>query len=289
MVIKRQLAFTGYSMPELVGDAYDCYVKAYGPDRYQRYLDPKGTFHGGVPPQKEFGEIRNVDLPAFFHRPEHDVESLYWSIVSALLLVKPKSAPKEDYASSSSVITWDHLLGHNIPNEPVRGSDTRDVIMEMDLDSWTDHFHNDMADVALLLFQISKHVRCEYAMWEGNLQQDHLHEAVQRLILDYLVKHRENPIELDPDNLRPTKGEPPKLTAMAATYITSRETGESGTRGTGNRICKSLRGSRGGKGSKHNTGRAAAKRPSQNAVAGPSRQSRDRAPASGKTSCPNYT
>ena len=61
-----------------------------------------------------------------------------------------------------------------------------------------------MKDVGTLLWQISRHVAPEYVLWGDGLQPDHLHEAVQRLILQFLVDHKD-PIELELDYLRPIR------------------------------------------------------------------------------------
>lgn len=62
-----------------------------------------------------------------------------------------------------------------------------------------------MADIAILLGSIAEQVSPEYAYWPVQPPEDHLHEAIQRLILQYLVDHRDSDIALDPDNLRPTQ------------------------------------------------------------------------------------
>ena len=75
-------------MPELSDEARMLYVRAHGEERYERYNDKDGTRHGAIPPDMD----QEFDPPPqFFHRPEHDVESVYWSMVSALLRVHPRA------------------------------------------------------------------------------------------------------------------------------------------------------------------------------------------------------
>ncbi|TBU63616.1 hypothetical protein BD310DRAFT_916793 [Dichomitus squalens] len=201
-------ALKGKPMPRLTGDALYLYATAYGQERYDRYNDEPGSpkCHGGLPPSLDPDDFDDKRKPRFFHRPEHDVESVYWTMVYALLRAQPAAAPRERYASESSANVWNILLSHRIPAEHSRNVENRGNIINGLRSAWLELFDPIMHDVALLLWQISQHVRSEYAWWtwEGNFQPDHLHEAVQRLILQYLVNHRDNPIKLDPRRPRPT-------------------------------------------------------------------------------------
>ncbi len=186
-------------MPELSDEARTLYVSAYGGARYERYNDRNGTCHGACPPDidEEF-----ETAPQFRHRPEHDVESVYWSMVSVLLRVHPKGVDKEAQAADNMINTWTILLSHRIPKQGFLDSDPREMVIRKTRDAWRGLFPDEMKDVGTLLWKISRHVVPEYALWDDGLQPDHLHEAVQRLILQYLVDHKTT-IELEPDYLRP--------------------------------------------------------------------------------------
>ncbi len=186
-------------MPELSDEARTLYVSAYGGARYERYNDRNGTCHGARPPDayKEF-----KTAPQFHHRPEHDVESVYWSMVSALSRVHPKGVDKEAQAADNMTSTWSILLSHKIPNRGLRRADPRQTIITQARDAWEDLFLDDMKDIGTLLWKISQHIIADYALWDDGLEPDHLHEAVQRLILQHLIDHK-TPIELEPDYLRP--------------------------------------------------------------------------------------
>ena len=198
-------------MPRLTGDALQLYVAAYGQERYDLYTDqPEAhTCHGGRPPTYRRSEIDETALPAFVHRAEHDVESVYWTMVYALLRAQPAAAPREDYAPTPSALVWEILLSHRILSEGYfRKAERRGSILHGAKSEWLELFSPVMHGVATLLWQISQHICPEYALWEGDLEPDHLHEAVQRLILQYLVEHQDDPIELDPGHLRPTHRRP---------------------------------------------------------------------------------
>ena len=216
-------------MPTLTGEAKDLYVKAYGQDRYDRFTD-KDTFHGGKPPARQ-----PKTLPTFVHRPAHDAESIYWTMVAALLRVHPKSAEREQFASEMVAMTWDTLHGHKIPVQPLLYRDHRNVIFTFGENVWQTHFFPEMSDVATLLHDISRQLAPEYEFWSPRPPEDHLHEAMQRLILQYLVEHRDQPIPLDPDYQRPTEAQTPEDKGKTKdTFTSTQNRGTSGSRGTRN-------------------------------------------------------
>ncbi|KAI0752692.1 hypothetical protein C8Q80DRAFT_1147700 [Daedaleopsis nitida] len=207
----QSYAFTGQPMPSLTGEALRLYVEAHGQERYGRYEEPNTTTrHGGLPPNA--ATYRPDNLPKFTHRAEHDVESIWWALLIATLRVCPKSSKKETFVHSGLARFWKTMHEHMIPHNPHMLSDTRHEYMINGLCEWKFLFTPEMKDFAVLIWQIAFQIAPEYALWTWEShQEDHLHEAVQRLILQYLVDHRDNPIPLDPDNLRPTKDTPPEL------------------------------------------------------------------------------
>lgn len=206
MVLKTDYAvIKAPRMPLLTGQALQLYIKVHGRARYELYNDKdlSATRHGGLPPNKEAHEI--TDLPQFTHRPEHDVESNFLTLLSVLLRLQPLSAPRDKYASPAFAEKWRTLRSHTIPNEPSVLDETRHSLFIMAQEEWTGLFLPEMRDVALMMWEISRQVAPEYALFEGHLEVDHLHEAVQRIILQYLVSHRDRPIPVDPVHLRPTE------------------------------------------------------------------------------------
>ena len=205
-------------MPQLQGKALELYQQAYGKDHYLRYNDSGSTTHGGLSPQAcgydDDDDIDRTKIPAFRHRPEHDIESIDWSMVVVLLRVCP-ATKREYFAPTANEQVWDWLNSHEIKeNVPASAWDKRHPIVEGNLEFWEDLFFPEMRDVARLMFEISKHVRSEYALWEwkdGAYLEDHLHEAIQRLIFRYLYDHRHESdcIPLLVTELRPMEGKDP--------------------------------------------------------------------------------
>ncbi|KAI0657461.1 hypothetical protein C8Q70DRAFT_267842 [Cubamyces menziesii] len=195
-------------MPLLEGNARDIYIKVYGEERYNKYNDiPADTIHGGVPPS----HIRPSELRAkaktmpFYHRWEYDAESISWTMYSALLRVTPAGFTEQPKDISAVDLTdiWDILQKHVIPDRP-RKVDTRLALLLNGGEIVLTALPPCMAPVGELLLRTIKHVLPSYPlMAEPPPHDDHLHEAMKRLILQYLVDNRDTPIPLIPHQLRP--------------------------------------------------------------------------------------
>ncbi|KAI0672314.1 hypothetical protein C8Q78DRAFT_741699 [Trametes maxima] len=200
-------------MPELQGTAKGRYIALYGEDRYRRYNDSEGTIHGGVPPPKTHSvrdlEALAEDIP-FYHRWEYDAESIFWTMYSALLRVLPSGTSEETTETKETRkalrANWKLLYEHTIPDGP-DDYDGRAPLLHQKRRKFKQAFLPIMEDVAVLLHKIALHVEPTYAVMSPlPPYEDHLHEAMQRLILQYLVDHQDNPIPLTPGLLRAFEG-----------------------------------------------------------------------------------
>lgn len=229
--IIKSYTFDWPKMPRLKDECKELYERAYQ-GRYDQYADSLGKCHGGSPPKWKWYEAKQNDIPAFYHRSEHDVESIYWTMVATLLLVRPKLAPREEYASPRSCETWESLTQHQILDDPAGRQDTRQDILNYDPSEWQQRFPEIMSEVAILLHDISRQVAPAYDLVDKIPNDDHLHEAVQRLILQYLYDHRMEDIDLDQENHRPVQPKPTEkarkndYTQPTATAETSGVTGD---------------------------------------------------------------
>ncbi|KAI0719842.1 hypothetical protein C8T65DRAFT_802417 [Cerioporus squamosus] len=198
------MSLMGFPMPTLTGEARDLYVKVHGQNRYDEYTEKNpSTRHGGIPPH-----TLPDPIPPFVHRPCHDAESIYWTIFAALLRAQPDSGAREKWATPMVAQSWQKLHDHVIPDDPNNYHDDRESFLVMARSSLERHFHPEMRQVAHLLHAIGQQVAPEYEFWKPRPPEEHLHEAMQRLILQYLVDHRNKDIPLDPENLRPTEPQP---------------------------------------------------------------------------------
>ena len=225
-------AHSGDPMPELSEEAKNLYIKAYGEDRYQKYAEEvpsippeltelakkypqyivttRGTIHGGRPPP---GMLKYVNIP-FTHRPEHDVESVWWTMMSTLVRVHPANRPQEEFVPNALSSLWQQFTKHVIFANSSSQVDSRGRIMERTIEDWLKVFapFPEMEDLAHLLHDSARHVKSEYALWDpAPPHPAHLHEAVQRLILQYLVDHKDRDVKLtgDQTRLRPVNKEVP--------------------------------------------------------------------------------
>ena len=189
-------------MPQLLGEAKDMYIKAHGQERYDRYAEKDSdTCHGCIPPSR-----RASGPSVFTHRPEHDAESVGWTMLYTLLRVRPATFHDEKkWAPEWVAEIWDAFHKHAIRDSPTTSSEQRIIVFQIPQDEWPLYFPPEMADVAIMMSRIMQQVLPEYAYWPIQPPEDHLHEAMQRIILQYLVDHRDKDIKLNPDNLRPTK------------------------------------------------------------------------------------
>ncbi|OSD01863.1 hypothetical protein PYCCODRAFT_1435875 [Trametes coccinea BRFM310] len=192
-------------MPELSGETKELYTKLYGEDRYNKYLDSDDTIHGGGIPREKIREteIRALEMP-FYHRWEYDAESIFWTMYAALLRVVPKASPKESEESRKALDSnWKIFHEHTIPGG-YPTVDSRDPFIALPPFALCASFLPAMRHVGLFIKDLARHVYPSYAlMTPPPPHEDHLHEAMQRLILQYLVDHRDDPIPLVPGKLRP--------------------------------------------------------------------------------------
>ncbi|KAI0772771.1 hypothetical protein BD413DRAFT_492299 [Trametes elegans] len=222
---------TPLRMPTLSGEAKEMYIRAYGPTRYDTYCDGTSTFHGGTPAELDeptWESAERTTATTHYLRWEYDVESVYWTMYSVLLRVLPKGFI--ELPGEATRIALEHYWGifheHNFGSadkHPCENllQDTRTPLLDCDPVAFARPFAPGMQDAARLLFDIAQHVRIPYvAMATPPTQEDHLHEAVQRLILDYLVRHRDDPVVLTPGRLR-TSYAPKPLPSLASTYSLS--------------------------------------------------------------------
>lgn len=212
-------------MPDLAGKARDKYTAAYGEETYLRWTDAPDRFHGKTAPTAP-----DSSGAAFTHRPCHDVESIFWTLLYSLVRVRPLGAQDEtlEELTAETEQIKNQLFAHQIKGKATEKyvSDSRDSILR-----WEDGFFDDALHPGLrgrglgqLLFRLSQQVRPEYARLQPEPPaRDHLHEAFRRLLLDYIVALEDAPaknVDLDTENDRNLL--PPKQEDSASKRSTKR-------------------------------------------------------------------
>ncbi|KAJ8494401.1 hypothetical protein ONZ45_g13247 [Pleurotus djamor] len=185
-------------MPELPQDAAHLYETAHAPakDPLRTFKDD-GTTHGRTFAMQRF-QLYDDDPSAlkndFQHQPRHDAESVFWCILSFLLRALPTTAegPSDDANNAKFNAIWKCFLDHCIPDESE--SDTRGGLL-LSRQDWKKVLHPDISFVADLLDDLVKQVRPEYALLEPEPEQFNLHEAMQRLLLKYIVLWKDQDVK----------------------------------------------------------------------------------------------
>ena len=163
-------------MPELQGKAKDTYIEAYGEEAYIAYNDTEPKMYHG----SGYTCIPD-DTPTFTHRPDHDMESLFWVLVVVLILAKPLGEPDEITPAFSS--TWAYFDNHTISKDP---HDPRNDIFGQPEKAWRELLHPKLSCLAGMLCKLAKQVQPEYGLLDTPPKPDHLHEAFRRILLEQI-------------------------------------------------------------------------------------------------------
>ena len=193
-------------MPTLKGEAKERYISAYGAETYEQWCDRDGSMHRGGPPETD---DEDADVP-FKHMPHHDVESIFWTFLYALVFAQPADAPAEVSLHWTVREMKSTVLGHTIQGHSERDADdSRMVFLLMSSRIAFDqslHPALQRRGLGSLLQQLAAHVLPEYAHLDPPAPVDHLHEAFRRILLNFIVDldaHPDRDISLNPDTCRP--------------------------------------------------------------------------------------
>ena len=171
-------------MPELEDEAKRLYEDSYGPGTYADYCDKNDTAHGRTVPET-FSEME------FGHRPDHDVESIYWVLLATLLRAEPRD-PLPDPNLTTYWKLYNIFLTHTIE----RGApwDSRSLLLGLTDNTIRLALDPRLSSLAPMLTEMARQVRPEYAYLQP--AQEHLHEAMRRLLLRQIVEMGEDAIPL---------------------------------------------------------------------------------------------
>ena len=169
------------------------YIATYGEDTYEAYNDKApGIFHGSSFTQSPDDD----DLPQFTHRPDHDMESLFWVLLVTLTLAKPLGEP--DKVTSQCSSAWKILTNHVIDNDE-DSEDFRNIILTTSKHAWKHILHPKLTSLTEMMHKLAHQVRPEYGLLESEPKRDHLHEAFRRILLEQILSMDDDPIPLTPN------------------------------------------------------------------------------------------
>ncbi|EJD48073.1 hypothetical protein AURDEDRAFT_163042 [Auricularia subglabra TFB-10046 SS5] len=160
---------TASPLPELVGNAKQCYIQAFG---QQHYDDLSALLESSKAP------YRPVRPELAAHRPHHDAESCYFLIVHFLLTALPhKAIGDNDESEVASII---EILEQNRFGSLI---DLRGNLMELLQDEWADYLHPQLRSLGGFLSALGDTVRPIFDLFEPPLPPYHLHDAMQCVLL----------------------------------------------------------------------------------------------------------
>ncbi|KAG9223403.1 hypothetical protein PLEOSDRAFT_154693 [Pleurotus ostreatus PC15] len=171
-------------MPSLSPEIAAKYQQVYCDDisKLRAFSDANGTTHGGHQSSDllaRYDDDRSLMAADFEHQPRHDAESVYWCIVVFLLLAKPlHSDVVEDNHGLRDI--WLSIAEHEIG----KTDDKRSSVIT--LNKWDKWLHKDLAFVSKLMVPLTRQFRPEWALLSPAPDPLHLHEAMQRLILEHV-------------------------------------------------------------------------------------------------------
>ncbi|KAL0954096.1 hypothetical protein HGRIS_005242 [Hohenbuehelia grisea] len=196
-------------MPVLRGSIHADYELCYANDSFRKYTDEghPGQCHGRVFTNNRrslFRQIRRKEHSKtvrgrlFRHLPRHDAESTFWVIVTFLLRAKPEDSTVQDDLKSF-IKAWEALMTHEVSDD-ILDVDSRDSLVMFDVNRWANALHPALVQfgVHILLINLSEQVLPEYAWLDKEPHAFHLHEAIQRILLQFIHdKRHDDPFPLD--------------------------------------------------------------------------------------------
>lgn len=137
----------------------------------------------------ESGKAKSADqAPIFQHLPRHDAESVFWVIVVFLLRALPLGQrPKKDKNMKHLIPVWKCIASHEIKSDPGNFPfDLRAMLLSC---GWEQNLHKELGRLAPMMDELVKQVKPEYSHLPARPPDDfHLHEAMQRILLNYVVE-----------------------------------------------------------------------------------------------------
>ena len=188
--------FTLFSLPCLSGPAHAIYSKLL-PERLERFPQPVAdqAANGISIPGKIDKE--SLCLLPWTHELRHDAESCFWLLVWWAIHLRPKSSKPSPPSEIESDIFRD-LTTVNPEAKKDRRGHFLDALANQE--PWLDPAYRELEP---LFLQMARHLMGDLYWADGQMKSpDFLHEALQRIILNFLMKNQTNDfmdLEKDPN------------------------------------------------------------------------------------------
>lgn len=160
----------------LEGSAKDCYVQTHGQEQY----DMLSSLHDGLSTEAH----TCIPPDRAVRAPRHDVESCCWLMQHFFSTALPAGRAREDKSTSHAQRVCNTLETHQIDSV----IDLRRVVVKMRAEEWASVVHPRFASFGPFLGSLSTLIDNVYELLEPALHPYHLHEAVQRLLLQEICR-----------------------------------------------------------------------------------------------------
>ncbi|KDQ29985.1 hypothetical protein PLEOSDRAFT_165664 [Pleurotus ostreatus PC15] len=181
-------------MPTLQPEIADKYTQAYSDDssKLRKFSDTDETYHGGHVSPKTLRIYRRdscFKVDNFEHQPSHDAD---------------ETAEERRRRGS------DTIKRHMDEYRGTRGRERRRHEVGSDVDTrsalisgnkWAEWLHKDLLFIAELMTELTYQIRPEWALLDPPPESLHLHEAMQRLILQYVHDWEKNHLNVELDTV----------------------------------------------------------------------------------------
>ncbi len=145
-------------MPSLSVEAQKVYTAVYGQEAYDSYNDKEGQVHSSKVPVLK--EDRPPAQEKFYHRPDHDIESVFWVLLATLLRAQPKTRT-DDVDLADYWEAYDYFLNHTI--QTGRKQDSRTGLLNYTSAWFAEALDPKLRGLAPMLRDMARQIRPEYA------------------------------------------------------------------------------------------------------------------------------
>lgn len=175
----------------------------------------KVAYYGANPDRSQFDDVHKASWSSkegnkFIHQPRHDVESIYWVIVAFMLRSIPPFAAEEEEDNIKAYSEYYKLLVEHRANSHPLALDARITFFTSVSDhKWKLILHPRFEDISGMMAALTSLIAPEYENLDTELPQDHLHEGMQRILLDEIMRMDESgdhmPISPNEREYRPSR------------------------------------------------------------------------------------
>lgn len=213
---------TGYRAAGLYA-IYPMPLLTRGREHYARHLQERlDTYNDPMKDKQLFQSDEHVKLEPFTHRLRYDAESVFWLLLYWAIQAQPESDEYERDVINSTY--WSVLTSGQLSTEPVDGRSSL-------IDRFPSViFHHAYSPLCPLFLDMAKCLQGEgyFDQFDCKKKDEYLHEALQRLIFEFLVTNtNESFMSLDKSSTPRKLTQAPNSQPLTTSQIQSHRAGSS--------------------------------------------------------------